>query len=189
MRKFIQVGAMVAAGTGMLAMQWLNMPVERAKLRTEPLTVAKMESIRNAENEIRRHQSDERAARAVLVSYGPRCEALSGFAAMSARRHNLPPRLVAAQIVVESSCQPSVVSPAGATGLMQVMPSVWRQYSRDELMNPEKNIAAGTRILGQYVHDGGSQREGLRRYFGVTDGSDNADAYADKVLALAGRIN
>ena len=189
MRKILQFGALVAAGTGMLAAQWLNLPVERAEFRAEPLTVLKLESIGNAEKEIRQYQLDERAARAVLVPYGERCAALSFIAASNARRHNLPPRLVAAQIVVESSCNPSVVSKAGATGLMQVMPSVWRQYSRAELKNPEKNIAAGTEILGQYCGQAGSYRGGLRLYFGATAGSDEADLYADKILAIAGRRN
>ena len=96
---------------------------------------------------------------------------------------------MAGAIVVESSCNPSVVSKAGATGLMQVMPSVWRQYSRAELKNPEKNIAAGTEILGHYCGQAGSYRGGLRLYFGATAGSDEADLYADKILAIAGRRN
>ena len=188
MRKILQFGVLVAAGTGMLAVQWLNLPVERAEFRAEPLTVVKLESIRNAEIEIRRHQSDERAARQVLVSYGPRCEALAGFAAMSARRHNLPPRIVAGTIITESSCNATVVSPAGATGLMQVMPAIWH-HSRRELVDPEYNVEIGTSILARYVHEGGSTREGLRRYFGVTEGSTASDEYADKILAIAGRRN
>src|SRR5271168_5145379 len=69
MRKLIQFGAMVAAGTGMLAAQWLNLPVERAEFRAEPLTVARMESTIDAEAEFRRNQVDERAARAVLAGF------------------------------------------------------------------------------------------------------------------------
>ena len=172
----------------MLAAQWLNLPVERAEFRAEPLTVARMESTIDAEAEFRRNQVDERAARAVLAGFA--CgEEIPRSVARNAHAHNLPARLVAAQILVESSCQPSVVSPAGATGLMQVMPTVWKQYSRQELMNPEKNIAAGTKILGQYCGQAGSYRGGLRLYFGATAGSDQADIYADKVLAIAGRKN
>lgn len=189
MRKFLQFGVLVSAGIGMLAAQWMNLPVERPQSVQHGMTPADMERIRNAEVEIERDKLDERAARQVLVSAGRGCEPFAGVAASYARRHNLPPRLVAAQIVVESSCQPSVVSPAGATGLMQVMPSVWRQYSRAELMNPEKNIAAGTEILGHYCGHAGSYRGGLRLYFGATTGSDQADIYADKVLAIAGRRN
>ena len=187
MRKLIQVGAMIAAGTGMLAAQWLNLPVERAEFRAEPLTVLKLESIGNAEKEIRQYQLDERAARAVLVPYGERCAALSFIAASNARRHNLPPRLVAGAILAESSCNSAVVSKAGAVGLMQVeCKHTWRQYSRQELMNPSRNIEVGTNILARYVREGGSTREGLRRYFGITPGSTSADEYATKVLHLAG---
>lgn len=56
-------------------------------------------------------------------------------------------------------------------------------------MNPERNADVGADILARYVREGGSTREGLRRYFGVTPGSDQADIYADKVLAIAGRKN
>lgn len=186
MSKILQFGALVAAGTGMLAAQWLNMPVERAQFRATPLTVESMERIRNVEKQVEQRKSDERAARAIFISFGARCEGFSGFAASSARRHNLPPRLVAAQIVTESGCNAAVVSPAGAVGLMQVeCRHTWRQYSRQELMNPQRNVDVGADILAGYVKQTGSYREGLKRYFGVTPGSDQADIYADKVLALS----
>ena len=190
MRKLIQFGALVAAGTSMLALQWMNLPVEQPHVKVEPLTVERMETIRNAERQVEQRESDERAARAVLVPFGERCEGFAGLAANSARRHNLRPRLVAAQIVVESGCQPAVVSKAGAVGLMQVeCRHTWRQYSRQELMNPARNADIGADILSHYVKQTGSYREGLKRYFGITPGSDQADIYADKVLTLAGRKN
>jgi soluble lytic murein transglycosylase-like protein len=185
MRKILQFGALVAAGSGMLVVQWLNLPVERAQFRVEPLTVAKLERIHRADRETKQHQSDERAARAILVPFGQGCETIAGFAASSARRHNLSPRIVAATIATESGCHATVVSKAGAIGLMQVMPSVWR-HSRAELLNPERNADIGADILARCVHEGGSTREGLKRYFGVTPGSDQADIYADKILAMAG---
>jgi soluble lytic murein transglycosylase-like protein len=95
---------------------------------------------------------------------------------------------VAATIVAESSCKPSVVSKDGAVGLMQVDCHTWRTYSRTELLNPARNVEVGTTILALYVREGGSNREGLRRYFGVTPGSDQADIYADHILKIA-RLN
>ena len=56
-------------------------------------------------------------------------------------------------------------------------------------MNPERNADVGADILERYVKQTGSYREGLKRYFGITPGSDQADIYADKVLTLAGRKN
>jgi soluble lytic murein transglycosylase-like protein len=188
MRKFLQFAVLVSAGTGMLAAQWYNLPVERANFRATPLTVADMERIVNAEKQIKQRQSDERAARAVFIPYGAGCERFSGIVSSTARKHNLSPRLMAAQIVVESGCKSAVVSPAGAVGLMQVeCRHTWRQYSRQELMNPARNADVGADILSGYIRQTGSYREGLKRYFGVTPGSDQADAYADKVLAIAGR--
>jgi len=66
MRKLITFAALVSAGTGMLAAQWLNMPVERAQFRVEPLTVAKMESIGNAEKQNQQDLRDARAVRQIL---------------------------------------------------------------------------------------------------------------------------
>ena len=164
----------------MLAAQWLNLPVERAEFRAEPLTVAKLENIRNAENEIRGRELDERAARAVLAPYGERCAVLASLAAVSARRHNLPPRLVAGAILAESSCNPSAVSERGAVGLMQINERVWK--TGQNLKDPETNIRIGTKILGLYVHEYGV-REGLHHYNGM---GDPTSVYADKVLLYAG---
>jgi soluble lytic murein transglycosylase-like protein len=97
---------------------------------------------------------------------------------------NLPPRLVAAVIVVESSCRAEAISPSGAVGLMQIMPSV-HHLSKKELLDPERNIQEGTRILAQYIRETGSTREGLKRYFGMFEGDDE---YADKILTIA-RMN
>jgi len=43
----------------------------------------------------------------------------------------IPSRVLAAQIAVESSWQPDAVSPAGAEGIAQFMPTTWEQYGID----------------------------------------------------------
>jgi len=43
----------------------------------------------------------------------------------------VPARVLAAQLASESSWDPRAVSPAGATGLAQFMPEVWKQYAVD----------------------------------------------------------
>jgi hypothetical protein len=64
----------------------------------------------------------------------------------------LPPTLVKAVILTESSGNPNAVSPEGATGLMQTMPGTFNQYKDPSLpndpTNPESSVAAGTKYLG-----------------------------------------
>lgn len=43
----------------------------------------------------------------------------------------LTPQLLAAQAYVESHFNPDAVSPAGAQGMMQIIPEVWKQYGAD----------------------------------------------------------
>ena len=69
-------------------------------------------------------------------------------------------RLVAALIYQESRFNPSVTSPRGAYGLMQVMPSTGLHFGYDVTRSVESNIRAGIsyirmldRIFGQWVTD------------------------------------
>lgn len=77
-----------------------------------------------------------------------------------AHENRLDPYLVAAVILVESSFEPSAVSPRGARGLMQIMPStaVWiagmtgeDDYNPDMLFDPELNLRFGTWYLSQLL--------------------------------------
>ncbi len=58
-------------------------------------------------------------------------------------------RFVSAIAYHESRYNSFLVSPKGATGLMQVMPSVARQFGvpQEELMNPEENVRLAVRLL------------------------------------------
>ncbi len=60
-------------------------------------------------------------------------------------------RLMAAQCYQESTFDPKAVSFAGAKGLMQIMPGTADQLGlpRADLYDPEKNIAAAAKYLGQ----------------------------------------
>jgi soluble lytic murein transglycosylase-like protein len=77
-----------------------------------------------------------------------------------------------------------VVSKDGAVGLMQVMPSVWKQYSREELFDPDRNLQVGTKILANYIRESGNVRDGLRHYYGILPDSTASDEYADKVISM-----
>ncbi len=56
-------------------------------------------------------------------------------------------RMLAAVVYQESKFSINSTSHRGATGLMQVMPSTAEYYGVDDLLNPEKNLKAGTKHL------------------------------------------
>jgi soluble lytic murein transglycosylase len=77
-------------------------------------------------------------------------------------RTGVPESLVYAVMRAESSFSPTVLSPAGAVGLMQLMPSTARQiagkgssFNAADLTRPEFNISCGVKHLKDLtrVHD------------------------------------
>lgn len=73
--------------------------------------------------------------------------------------YSVPNELVFAVIKVESNFKPDVISSAGATGLMQILPSTYKwlttklnePYLEEKLFDPETNIKYGTYYL-QYLY-------------------------------------
>ncbi len=65
----------------------------------------------------------------------------------AAARHGVDARVVHALIQVESAYHSRAISPKGARGLMQVMPSTGRQYGALDLLDPKVNVEAGVRHL------------------------------------------
>ncbi len=57
------------------------------------------------------------------------------------------PRFIHAVIQQESRYQTRALSPAGAQGLMQLMPATAKRFGCDDVNDPESNIKAGTRYL------------------------------------------
>lgn len=70
----------------------------------------------------------------------------------AAAKYSLDARLVKAIMLAESSGRPDVVSPAGACGLMQLLPST-AGISCDALKDPKTNIEAGARYLRDLTGD------------------------------------
>lgn len=93
-----------------------------------------------------------------------------------ALEYNLDANLIYAVIKSESNFQPLVISRAGARGLMQLMPEVWREYNEESvcrgnhkersictpgdcIFDPDANVRTGVRYL----------RDLLDRYKGRVD--------------------
>jgi hypothetical protein len=72
---------------------------------------------------------------------------LSALIETIAREHGVDPALVRAVIRVESDFHPSAVSPAGAKGLMQLMPATAAHYGVQDIFDVEQNIRGGVRFL------------------------------------------
>jgi len=81
-----------------------------------------------------------------------------------ARKYNLAPELVAAVVESESDFRPRLVSGKNAQGLMQIVPETGRLMGADDLFNPEKNVAAGTKYLRYLMNRFGDQRIALAAY-------------------------
>jgi len=105
-----------------------------------------------------------------------------------AQETRLPPGLVLAVIAVESRFDRWAVSPAGAVGLMQVMP-FWPErlgMRRYELVHTGPNIRMGCAILRYYLrYEHNDVRKALARY----NGSIGRRDYPDKVITQWTRWN
>jgi soluble lytic murein transglycosylase len=104
--------------------------------------------------------------------------------AETARAVSLDPYLVAALINVESGFKPGEVSPRGAVGLMQVMPSTAAEVARgaglkervnaETLTRPGTNLRVGTRYLAGLMEQYDSVEMALAAY---NAGSANVDVW------------
>lgn len=65
----------------------------------------------------------------------------------AAAKYDLPPALVHAVVKAESDYQVRVVSPAGAQGLMQLMPATAREMGVDNPFDIDQNIDGGAQYL------------------------------------------
>lgn len=120
------------------------------------------------------------AARAVYRRVGCR-QTFSDSTGRVAVDFGISPRILAALVFIESSCNPSAGYRQASVGLTAVNTTVWK-YSKQELLNPNRNLEIGASILAPYIHKYGLI-EGLHHYNGM---KDPTDSYSTKVLTAAG---
>lgn len=107
----------------------------------------------------------------------------------TAKRHGVEAALVNAVIAAESAYDAHAVSPAGAIGLMQLMPATAADYgTRDvnTLFDPEVNLKTGVRhlkrLLSKYKNDYGRVIMAYNAGEGVVDRTNSNVTY-DETLA------
>lgn len=76
---------------------------------------------------------------------------LDALIVQAASHHQIDPDLVRAIIQVESNFDPYAVSPAGARGLMQLIPSTAQRFGVANPFDPRANIDGGIRYLKQLL--------------------------------------
>lgn len=76
----------------------------------------------------------------------PRTE-LNRIVESAAARAAISPQLIHAVINAESRYQPAAVSPRGAIGLMQLLPTTARRFGAENPFDPGQNVAAGAAYL------------------------------------------
>ena len=124
--------------------------------------------------------SDLQQALALLAQYTPR--RASSTPAPATLYHGssritggLPEWLVPRVIQAESGGNPRAVSPAGAMGLMQLMPATAQRFGVRDPFDPEQNRRAGTEYLAWlYRRYGGSLPLAVAAYHA---GEGNVDRY------------
>jgi LysM repeat protein len=117
-----------------------------------------------------------------------------------ATHYGVDARLVRALAWMESGYQPGVVSPAGAAGVMQVIPSTWSYVETVLLRQPvprtaDGNVRVGVAYLAHLLRAfGGDERLALAAYYqgersvktiGVLPESE---LYVEDILALKSRV-
>jgi peptidoglycan DL-endopeptidase CwlO len=118
----------------------------------------------------------------------------AGSFATASARYGIPANVLAAVANVESGGDPTAVSPAGAQGLMQLMPSTAAALGVDPMV-PDQAIDGAARLLSSDLRQFGSLPLALAAYNAGAGAVQRAggippypetEAYVQKVLAAAG---
>src|SRR5215467_3730880 len=152
---FLGAAGMAAAGEYAVLASGFRLHVDRHELDGARIKLyTGGGSIEMQANEVCRFEAENGAPPPVAVSpsSGERRLTLSPeqLADAAAQKYGLPPGLVRSVIKAESRFQADAVSPKGAVGLMQLMPSTARGLGADP-HDPAQNVDAGTRYLRELL--------------------------------------
>lgn len=110
-----------------------------------------------------------------------------GYVTQAAKALGIPEQVVAAQIDLESTWNPTAVSPAGAQGIAQFEPGTWAQYGHGSPFNVDDAFAAYTAYMSALLHqEGGDIRKALQAYNAGPKNLGAGSGYADTILRRAG---
>ena len=115
---------------------------------------------------------------------------VTGYIQQAARGTGLPESVVAAQIEVESNYESGAVSPAGAEGPYQFMPSTWATLGFPA--GQEYNWATSTHAYINFMRlllawSGGNVQQALAAYNAGQANWQAGLGYADHILSMAGQ--
>jgi LysM repeat protein len=113
-----------------------------------------------------------------------------GYLQQAAQGTGLPLSVVRAQVQVESGGQPGAISPAGAEGPYQFMPSTWATLGFPA--GQEFNWATSTHAYISFMRlllawSGGNVRQALAAYNAGQGNWQAGLGYADQILSMAGQ--
>lgn len=113
----------------------------------------------------------------------------------AAARWNVPAALLGAQLLAESNFDPFAVSPAGAQGIAQFMPSTAASYGLADPFDPVAAIEAQAHLMADLIRQLGSPELALAGYnagpgavesCGCVPPYPETRAYVTRILALLG---
>lgn len=105
---------------------------------------------------------------------------------VAAKQAGVPANLLKAIMRLESGGNPNVVSPAGAIGLMQVMPYHFKPGQNP--YDPQTNISVAAQLLRSLYDRYGSWEAATKAYFGGTPDATGADYYGTTTTTYWSRV-